>query len=81
MPESHYDAHTGTWIAPPTYAPRQDPVARAYYDRVHRLTRAINARLGHSHPETEGGLLDAVDALLATLPPDTHSTRTANPST
>ena len=52
------------WLEPipPDRPMRQHPVAKAHYDRVHRVTRAINEALGHDHPEDEGGLLDVAES-------------------
>ena len=60
------DPRIHEWMKPisPDRPMRQHPVTRAYYDRVHRVTRAINERLGLSHPEDESGLLKAAEALL-----------------
>ena len=60
------DPRIAEWLMPipPDRPMRQSPVAKAYCDRVRRVTRAINERLGLSHPENENGLLKAAEALL-----------------
>ena len=60
------DPRIHEWLKPisPDRPMCQSPIAKAYCDRVRRVTRAINLFLGHDHPENDGGLLDAAEALL-----------------